>query len=64
MGRDPVKVCVRTRPTAIFAQEVIAIDKEAQARDLHFPRKVFCFNHGLLQSRTSKIFLEEVPAGR
>lgn len=32
MGRDPVKVCVRTRPTASFAQDVIVIDKEAQVR--------------------------------
>ncbi|CAM9995473.1 unnamed protein product [Ascophyllum nodosum] len=30
MGRDPVKVCVRTRPTSTFAQNVIVIDKEAQ----------------------------------
>ncbi|CAM9387160.1 unnamed protein product, partial [Choristocarpus tenellus] len=32
MGRNPVKVCVRTRPTAAFAQDAIVIDKEAQAR--------------------------------
>lgn len=30
MGRDHVKVCVRTRPTSTFAQEAIVIDKEAQ----------------------------------
>lgn len=30
MGRDHVKVCVRTRPTSTFAQDAIVIDKEAQ----------------------------------
>ena len=32
MGRDHVKVCVRTRPTSTFAQDAIVIDKEAQVR--------------------------------
>ncbi|KAG5185935.1 kinesin-like protein [Tribonema minus] len=31
MRRAPVKVCVRTRPTASFAQGVIVIDQEAQS---------------------------------
>ena len=32
MGRDHVKVCVRTRPTSTFAQDAIVIDREAQVR--------------------------------
>ncbi|CAN0185342.1 unnamed protein product [Discosporangium mesarthrocarpum] len=35
MGRNPVKVCVRTRPTASFAQDVITIDREAQVGFIH-----------------------------
>eukprot|EP00752_Nemacystus_decipiens_P009557 g8537.t1 len=40
MGRDHVKVCVRTRPTSTFAQEAIVIDKEAQT---------ITVNHGTLE---------------
>ncbi|CAM9629433.1 unnamed protein product [Pylaiella littoralis] len=40
MGRDHVKVCVRTRPTSTFAQDAIVIDKEAQT---------ITVNHGKLE---------------
>ncbi|CBN79257.1 kinesin-like protein [Ectocarpus siliculosus] len=40
MGRDHVKVCVRTRPTSTFAQDAIVIDKEAQT---------ITVNHGTLE---------------
>ncbi|CAN0064948.1 unnamed protein product [Scytosiphon promiscuus] len=40
MGRDHVKVCVRTRPTSTFAQDAIVIDKEAQT---------IIVNHGTLE---------------
>ncbi|CAN0160190.1 unnamed protein product [Ectocarpus sp. 13 AM-2016] len=38
MGRDQVKVCVRTRPTSTFAQDAIVIDKEAQVLEKHISK--------------------------
>lgn len=52
MGRDPVKVCVRTRPTSSFAQDVIVIDKESQVLGVRQESRSF----GSLPSTSPELF--------